>query len=194
VVYDDGGGAAAARAWWVLKWAGIESVRILDGGYPVWAGHGQNETGVPPRRKRKDRGNITLSAGHMPTVEADEVEAFNGIVIDAREAHRYRGEFEPIDPRAGHIPGALNLPVSENFSPSGKIKTEDELQDNFSQAGVSTTSAVAVYCGSGVAATHHVAVLASLGIDAALFPGSWSQWVSDPHREIGRLGPVSGVD
>lgn len=182
VVYDGGSGVGASRAWWVLRWAGVGDVRILNGGYPVWAGHGENETGIPPRRKRKDRGNITLSGGHLPTVEAEDLENFTGVVIDARNGERYRGEFEPVDPVAGHIPQAVNLPYAGNLTSFGLIKPESELRERFAPSGALDASDVAVYCGSGVTATHHVAALASLGVQAALYPGSWSQWITDPNR------------
>lgn len=181
VVYDDAGGAAAARAWWVLRWAGVKDVRILDGGYPAWAGHGRNEVGPMRKLTRKQRGNITLSAGHLPTINADEAADFTGILLDARAPERYRGEFEPMDSRAGHIPGAVNAPSTANLDPSGRIRTESDLRNRFAALGALDTD-VAVYCGSGVTAAHNIAALASLGVEAALYPGSWSQWSADPGR------------
>jgi len=192
VCYDDSDGAGAARAWWVLKWAGVENVRILDGGYRAWAGHGiivsdRYESGRPKRKGRRPRGNVTLSAGHLPTISAQEAAHFPGVLLDARAPMRYRGEFEPLDPRAGHIPGATNAPYTANLTPAGTIRPEQELQNRFHALGALNDDPVAVYCGSGVTAAHNVAALASLGVEAALYPGSWSQWSSDPRRpaEVG---------
>lgn len=193
VTYDDFDGAAAARAWWLLKWAGVENVRILDGGYRAWAGHGvivsdRYESGRPKPKKRHPRGNVTLAAGHMPTITADEAADFAGVLLDARAPERYRGEFEPLDSRAGHIAGAVNAPFTGNVTHVGTIRSEKELRDRFSALGALDGRPVAAYCGSGVTATHNIAVLSSLGVEAALYPGSWSQWSSDPARpaEVGR--------
>jgi|SRR5690625_834232 len=181
VVYDDADGAAAARAWWVLKWAGVTDVRILDGGFRTWAGHGTTVSGPPPKRARKDRGNITLRPGHLPTIGAEEAAHFEGVLLDARAPERYRGEFEPRDPRAGHIPGAVSAPYTANLTPAGLMRPAEELAAKFSALGA-LDGPVAAYCGSGVTAAHHVAALASLGVEASLYPGSWSQWSADPRR------------
>lgn len=183
VVYDDFFGAAASRAWWILKWAGIKNVRILDGGYPTWAGHGRIDTGKRKKLKRKNWGNITLTPGNLPTITADEAERFSGVLVDARAPMRYRGEFEPMDSRAGHIPRALNSPYDHNLTPHGTIRPEAELREKFGAVGALGSDSVAVYCGSGVTATHNIAALASLGVQAALYPGSWSQWSADDTRE-----------
>ncbi len=183
VVYDDAGGAAAARGWWVLKWAGVENVRILDGGFRSWAGHGLTSSGPPPRpRRRRDLGNVTLTPGNMPTITADDAADFDGLLLDARAPERYRGEFEPLDPRAGHIAGAVNAPHTGNLTPAGRILPEKELRERFRGLGALAGRPVAAYCGSGVTAAHNIAALASLGVEAALYPGSWSQWSSDPAR------------
>lgn len=188
VVYDDGDGSGAARAWWLLKWAGVASVRILDGGYRTWAGHGTTVAGPPPRRTRKDRGDITLTPGHMPTITMVEAASFPGVLLDARLPGRYRGEYEPLDARAGHIPGAINTPYTRTLTPSGWLRSRDQLQLIFESAGALADSPVAVYCGSGVSATHTIAALATLGVEAALYPGSWSQWSADPNRPAATTG------
>src|SRR5699024_1626379 len=172
VAYDDSDGAAAARARWLLKWAGVENVRILDGGYRASAGHGvvvsdRYESGRPKPKKRYPRGNLTLTAGRMPTITADEAADFPGLRLDARAPERYRGEFEPFDPRAGHIPGAVNAPFTDNVRPVGTIRGEKELRDRFAALGALDDGPVAAYCGSGVSAAHSIAALASLGVEAA---------------------------
>ncbi|HWS39483.1 MAG TPA: rhodanese-like domain-containing protein [Actinoplanes sp.] len=179
VVYDNSGGLAAARAWWLLRWAGVSDVRILDGGLAAWkaAGHSE-ETGTPTPRPA---GDVVLSAGHLPTLTADEAAALPaaGTLLDARAGERYRGETEPIDPRAGHIPGAINRPTGGNLRDGVPyFRAEEELRERF--AGL--TGPIGVYCGSGVTAAHQIAALATLGIEAALYPGSWSAWSSDPDR------------
>lgn len=190
VVYDDFDGAAAARAWWLLRWAGLSNVRILDGGYRAWAGHGRNEVGPMRRLKRRQRGNIALTPGHLPTITAEEAANYSGLLLDARAPERYRGEFEPLDPRAGHIPGALNAPYAHNLTHDGLIRQEQDLRERFTALGVFDAQKVAVYCGSGVTAAHDIAALASLGVEAELYPGSWSQWSSDPARPA-EVGPRS---
>lgn len=190
VVYDAVGGLSAARAWWLLRWAGLDEVRILDGGLAAWTARGGGvETGdrvVPESR-------ITLSAGHLPVLDADDAADFaaDGVLLDARAGERFRGEVEPVDPRAGHIPGARSAPTVETLGPDGRLLPARALFARFAEVGVSPEHAdpavgarIGVYCGSGVTASHEVAVLASLGIDAALYPGSWSQWSTDPRRPV----------
>lgn len=117
-----------------------------------------------------------MSAGHLPTIELADIATYDGQLVDARASERFRGETEPIDPKAGHIPGALNAPTSENLAPDGTFLPPDELRLLFEKAGIDPDRPVAAYCGSGVTAAHEVAALAIAGIDAALYPGSWSQW------------------
>ncbi|WP_232050726.1 sulfurtransferase [Actinoplanes sp. OR16] len=196
VVYDNSGGLAASRAWWLLRWAGVRDVRILDGGLAAWraAGYAEATGSASPRKP----GDVVLSAGHLPTLTADEAAALpfaassspgdrssagtrpaGGTLLDARAGERYRGEVEPIDPRAGHIPGAISKPTGENLQDGVPyFKTAEALQARFADV----TGRVGVYCGSGVTAAHQIAALATIGIDAALYPGSWSAWSSDPDR------------
>lgn len=176
VVYDDSGNLAAARAWWLLRWVGVRDVRLLDGGLAAW-GDRPKETGpgpqVPP-------GDLVVEPGQLPVLSMDEVAEFSGTLLDARAGERYRGEQEPVDPRAGHIPGAVNAPTSENLTPEGKFLAADELAERFRP--LVGEGPVGVYCGSGVTAAHEIAALAVAGIDAALYPGSWSQWSNHPGR------------
>lgn len=198
VVYDTVGGMSAARAWWLLRWAGLTDVTILDGGLDAWTKQGHSLT---QGFDTVDPTTITLTGGQMPTITTDDAENFpeHGILLDARAPHRYSGEEEPIDPRAGHIPGALNTPTAHFIDEAGHLKPAADLTDILTDAGVidpshadldtdgliaSADQPLAVYCGSGVTAAHAIAVLASLGIEAALYPGSWSQWSHDPHRPV----------
>jgi thiosulfate/3-mercaptopyruvate sulfurtransferase len=182
VVYDASGGLAAARAWWLLRWGGLTDVRILDGGLDAWrrAGGPVEAGDVVP-----EPGHVTLLGGGMPVLTIDEAAALphsGGILLDARAGERYRGEVEPIDPRAGHVPGAVSAPTTENLAANGTFKPRAELAARFAALGVAPGDRVGAYCGSGVTAAHEVAALAVAGIDAALWPGSWSQWSADPGR------------
>ncbi|WP_210583528.1 sulfurtransferase [Streptomyces sp. GESEQ-35] len=182
VVYDDNGNTAAARAWWLLRWAGVERVTLLDGALGAWRAAGlPTETGeseVPAP------GDIVLSPGQLPVLDADAAAevARAGVLLDARAAERYRGENEPVDPRAGHIPGALSAPTGDNLNPDGTFRDVEELAVRFTALGADDATDVAVYCGSGVTAAHQIAALAHAGIPAALYPGSWSAWSADPDR------------
>lgn len=184
VVYDDNGNLAAARAWWLLRWGGHPDVRLLDGGLAAWRDSGMRlSSGDTPVRP----GNVTLQAGSLPVATIDDVAALGSddsraVLVDARAAERYRGEVEPIDPRAGHIPGAISLPTSENIDASGRFRAASELRERFAQAGVTDGSAVVAYCGSGVNAAHEIAALEIAGLSGTLYPGSWSQWSADPAR------------
>lgn len=175
VVHDDNGNLAAARAWWLLRWAGFEDVRLLDGALAAWVASGRPlETGdVSPAP-----GSVTLTAGALPVLELDDVAAFaeSGVLVDARAGERYRGEVEPIDPKAGHIPGSHSAPTTENLTPDGHFLSSTELRERFATLGADGSRPVAVYCGSGVTAAHEIAALTIAGIGAALYPGSWSQW------------------
>jgi thiosulfate/3-mercaptopyruvate sulfurtransferase len=181
VVYDATGGLAAARAWWLLRWAGVGEVTILDGGLAAWTGPLESGEVVP------ESGDVTLTGGGMPVLSADEAAALaggDGVLLDARAAERYRGEVEPVDPRAGHVPGAVSAPTAENLGADGRFRTVAVLSERFAALGVRPGTTVGVYCGSGVTAAHEVAALAEAGIDAALWPGSWSQWSADPTRPV----------
>jgi thiosulfate/3-mercaptopyruvate sulfurtransferase len=184
VVYDDWNRAGSARAWWVLTAAGIPDVRILDGGLAAWAGDLQTGAVTP------EPGDVTVAhddlyAGARKAVTADEA-AGSGLLLDARAPERFRGESEPVDPVAGHIPGAVNMPSTSLLGADGALLADADLTDLFSGRGVGPDADVAVYCGSGVTAAVVIAALASVGVDAALFPGSWSQWSSEPDREVAR--------
>lgn len=179
VVYDEPGSFAAGRAWWVLRWLGLD-VRVLDGGLTAWlASDSPLETGSPVPVATTKVGPLT--PGHLPTLTADEAAAFDGVLIDVRAPERFRGEVEPLDPRAGHIPGAVNRPVGPFWAAEGTLPPAAKLTDLLH---LPAGRPVAVYCGSGVSAAQEVLALASLGIEAALYPPSWSGWSSDPARPV----------
>lgn len=191
VAYDDAGGLAAARAWWLLRWAGVARVQLLDGALAAWRSAGLPlHTGDPAPRPR---GDVRLSPGHLPTLTADEAAdvARAGLLLDARAAERYRGEREPVDPRAGHVPGAVCAPTTDNLDASGAFRPAATLTERFAALGVPRATTVGVYCGSGVTAAHQIAALAVAGFPAALYPGSWSAWSADPERPAA-TGPCPG--
>ena len=190
VVYDDWNRAGSARAWWVLTAAGLANVRILDGGLGAWRSAGLTlETGpVNPQP-----GNVTvlhndLYAGSRLTLTAQQSGAGGVTLLDARAPERFRGEVEPVDRVAGHIPGAHNLPSGALLTDDGTFLGDDALTELLSDRGIDTSGPLGAYCGSGVTASITVAALAAVGYDAALFPGSWSEWSSDPDRLVAR-GP-----
>jgi thiosulfate/3-mercaptopyruvate sulfurtransferase len=181
VVYDDNSNVSAARAWWLLRWGGLRNVRLLDGALAAWrSAGGATQTG----EQVAEPGDVVLSGGHMPVLEIDDAARLgsDGLLLDARAGERYRGEAEPIDSRAGHIPGAVSAPTFENLDGAGAFLRAAELADRFRSLGASDATTIGVYCGSGVSAAHEIAALALAGFDAALYPGSWSQWSADPTR------------
>jgi thiosulfate/3-mercaptopyruvate sulfurtransferase len=195
VVYDDGDSTIAARAWWTLRYFGHDLVQVLDGGYRAWVAAGLPvTTGEPPA----GAGDFTAVPGHLPVLDAAgaaEV-ARSGVLLDARAGERYRGETEPVDPVAGHIPGAVSAPTAANVSADGRFLPPPELRERFTSLGVPAGTDVAIrevgaYCGSGVTAAHEVLALALAGIPAALYVGSWSGWVADTSRPVA-TGPEAG--
>ena len=188
VVYDDFNAAAATRTWWLLTYHGHPDVRVLDGGWPGYvASHAPVEAGAVAATP----GDFEADPGHLPMVDARGAErvARDGVLVDVRAHERFTGETEPIDPVAGHIPGAVNLPYLEvnlHTPPDGvpTFRTGDETASSYARRGVIRDREVGVYCGSGVTATHTVFTLHLLGISAALYPGSWSEWVADPERPV----------
>ena len=183
VVYDDWQGRAAARAWWLLRFHGHSDVRVLDGGWAAW-----RDVGLPVETGSSEAaaGDFTVSADpQMPVVAAADVLDVE-VLIDARAAERYRGEVEPVDAVAGHIPGAVNVPTTENLGDDGRFRSPDELRRVYARVGADRSARVAAYCGSGVTAAHDVLAMEVAGIGAALYPGSWSGWITDPGRPVER--------
>lgn len=204
VVYDEADSLAASRAWWTLRYYGHEQVRVLDGGYRAWVAAdlpvvGGNDAAAP--------GDFTARPGHMPLLGADEAAAHAraGRLLDARAGERYRGEVEPIDPVAGHIPGAISAPTAGNVTGDGHFRSAAELRERFAALGIVDgqepggpglvagpgPAAAGAYCGSGVTAAHEVLALEIAGVPAALYVGSWSHWVTVPARPI-VTGPYPG--
>jgi thiosulfate/3-mercaptopyruvate sulfurtransferase len=180
VVYDDADSIAASRAWWLLRYFGHDQVRVLNGGFRAWTGPVTAEIAVPVT------GDFRASAGHMPLLDAEEAEALGktGLLLDARAGERYRGEVEPIDAKAGHIPGAVSAPSADNVHPDGTFLDPAALASRFSALGAGPGVQAGVYCGSGVTAAHEILAMHLAGLEAALYVGSWSEWITDPIRPI----------
>ncbi|MET8908528.1 sulfurtransferase [Micromonospora sp. NPDC004551] len=185
VVYDGGDGMSAARAWWTLRWAGHRAVRVLHGGFPAWVAAGGPVSTEAPEPAP---GDVAVTPGELPVLDAGKAAglaaADTGVLLDVRAAPRYRGETEPIDPVAGHVPGAVNLPAPE-YVTEGRFPAAEALRERFAAAGVAPGAPVGAYCGSGVTAAQAVLALHLAGRpDAALYVGSWSNWVADPDRPV----------
>jgi thiosulfate/3-mercaptopyruvate sulfurtransferase len=181
VVVYDAGGAAAARAWWLLRYFGHTEVAVLDGGLSAWPG--PLERGAAEIKP----GDFVARPGGMALLDADGAArvAAAGVLLDARAPERFRGEREPIDSIAGHIPGARNRPVADNLVPGGRFRSARELRAEFESLGVRDGVEVGAYCGSGVTAAQEVLALELAGFPAALYAGSWSEWITDPARPVG---------
>lgn len=176
VAYDEQDLAMASRLWWLLRYLGHEKAVVLDGGFTRWQKEGLSVTDEVPTPTSR-----TFVANIQPQmlVSADDVQSRSEVcaLIDSRAAERYRGEIEPLDPKAGHIPGALNYFYKENFHPDGQMRTSDQLQQRFSP--LDQHNQLIVYCGSGVTACVNVLALHQAGrTDAKLYAGSWSDWSS----------------
>lgn len=191
VTYDGGQGGgqgwAAARAWWLLRWAGHERVRVLDGGLAAWPGPLTTDVPRPPA------GDFLPRPGALAVLDAAGAArlAATGVLLDARAPERYRGDVEPIDPVGGHIPGAISAPTSDNVDADGLLRPAAELAARFAALGAARGAEVGAYCGSGVSAAQQVLALSEAGITAALYVGSWSEWTADPTRRVA-TGPTPG--
>ena len=182
VAYDNSGGAQASRAWWTLRWAGLANVRVLDGGYAAWvATNRPSSNHVATRAARA--GDVVLTAGCMPTISGEEAAdlARRSGLLDARPRAAYVGD--PANPGTGHIPGAIHAPAGDNIA-DGKFKPNDELHARFCSLGADGSTKIGVYCGSGNAAAHAVAAMCAVGLEPALYVGSWSAWSADPSRPV----------
>ena len=183
VVYDAGNSMAAARAWWLLRYFGHEQVFVLDGGFSGWLAAGY---AIERGATAAEPGDFVPRAGRMPLLDAAAAAglARAGVLLDARAPERFRGEREPIDLVAGHIPGAVNLPGTELVDGDGRFRGAGELRARFAAAGVRDGLEVGAYCGSGVTAAHEVLALELAGFAGALYVGSWSEWIRDPARPV----------
>ncbi len=187
VAYDDQGGPYAARAWWLLRWLGHADVAVLDGGKGAWRAAGGALVLELPATPAVTA-SYPAAAPAMPTLETDALLAQPGrvCVLDARAAERFRGEVEPLDPVAGHIPGALNRFFKDNLAADGRFKPAAQLRAEFG-ALVTGVTPVVHQCGSGVTACHNLLAMLHAGLEpGALYPGSWSEWCSDPARPVAR--------
>ena len=190
VAYDQANGMFAARVWWMLRWLGHDAVAVLDGGYARWTAEGRPvSTDVPPVESARFEVSRV-----MPTVSATGVSAslprHTLLLIDARAAERFRGDVEPLDPIAGHIPGAMNRPYARNVKPDGTFRPPRELRGEFeAMLHGRPVEDVVHYCGSGVSAAHNVLAMAVAGYPLTrLYPGSWSEWVSARGRPVATGG------
>lgn len=184
VVYDDWRSHAAVRVWWLLGYGGVSDVRVLNGALPAWTASGRELSTGTADVDDTVPGAITLSAGQLPVLTIEQAGALpaSGVLLDARAVERYRGDVEPIDPRAGHIPGAVSAPTAGNLDEQGRFLGAAELRARYEALGVSDVTPVGVYCGSGVTAAHNALALTIAGFRPALFPGSWSSWSN--HDEL----------
>ncbi len=190
VAHDDAQGVQAARAWWLLRWAGFPAgrVAVLDGGFRGWVEAGLPTTAEP---SRPAPGDVTVRPGGMPVLDADEAAtlAHTGVLLDARAPERYRGEQEPVDPKAGHIPGARNAPATDVLGPDGRWLPPAPLAERLAGAMGDGEPEVGAYCGSGATAAALVLAAEHAGLRAperpiGLYVGSWSNWAADPRRPV----------
>lgn len=194
VAYDDGNGAFAARLWWMMRCLGHERVAVLDGGFARWVREGR-PTDVEPPTRTPTTYRAQPDVAQLVPLEALQAHLHDPalLLVDARAADRYRGETEPIDPRAGHIPGAINLPYAENVNGDGTFLPPERLRQRLLAAyGGSAPERTVHYCGSGVTACHNLLAQAVAGLPPGrLYAGSWSQWCADPERpaELGEATP-----
>ena len=184
VAYDAANSQAASRLWWLLTDAGHRSVRVLNGGFAAWRAAGLPTVSGGPRTPQA-LGDFVAHPGSRPQLDAAEVCALLGrpgvpTLVDVRTAERYSGENEPVDPVAGHIPGAINLPWLSHLHADGRFLPPAEIARLYAEAG--GTDGAVLYCGSGITASHSLLALESAGLTAALYPGSWSDWINDPSR------------
>lgn len=185
IAYDAHDGMFAARLWWMMRWVGHSAVAVLDGGLPAWIAHGGS---LATDTVTKLRGTIDATPSLVPTVDANAIAANlaqpSRIVVDARAPDRFRGENETLDPVGGHIPGAKNRFFKDNLQADGRFKSGEQLESEWHAIIVAPEKSV-MQCGSGVTACHNLLALEVAGLKgAALYPGSWSEWCSDPARLV----------
>lgn len=183
VAYDQGPGAHAARLWWMLRWLGHAPVAVLNGGFGAWSGQSRPVTAAvsdaPPASDFSESPALTRE------VAATALPAPDHVVLDAREHQRFIGAQEPIDPVAGHIPGARCAAFADNLGADGRFRSAAELGERFRNLGADDGADTICYCGSGVTAAHNILAMRHAGLpEPALYPGSWSEWIVDPSRPV----------
>lgn len=193
VVYDAANSMAAARARFVLRYFGVENVRVLDGGFAAWQAAGGEvsteelaATDVSAAEPAVGGAAFVPTPGNIQVLDAEGAAeiAAGGVLLDARAPERFAGEVEPMDKVAGHIPGAVNAPTTGNVAADGHFLPADELRERFAALGADGSQPVGAYCGSGVTAAHEALALEIAGVDAVVYVGSWSEWITDPDRPI----------
>lgn len=186
VVYDHHKGLMAARAWWIFKWAGIEDVRILDGGLKAWVDAGEMVVGGPGNFPPTS--TIRPNLGQMPTSNLDEVKSHQGILLDCRERSRFSGQKESLDLKAGHIPGAVNVPSGDMLNDDLTFKDPVEIRRMLAAVGIESGENVIVYSGSGLHSAQMIAAMHHADLPgASLFVGGWSQWAADGSNPVVRV-------
>ena len=187
VIYDDAGGAFAGRMWWMLRWLGHEHVAVLDGGLNSWVKNG-NKLITSPTLFKKSYFEPTINNEMIATLRDVEnaQHVLNTILLDARSKERYEGISDPVDPIAGHVPGAISHPLGTNLDRTGKFKDKEELKHNFDKISHDLKEKEIIsMCGSGITACHNILALEIAGIkNAKLYVGSWSEWITDPNRTV----------
>jgi len=187
VVYDDQSGAIAARLWWMLRWLGHEEVAVLDGGLQAWiaAGGRLEAGGVDWQLATYEPGKVR-SAEVVTTAEIAALDTKRAVLVDARAPARFAGREEPIDPVAGHVPGAVNWPFSSMLDPDGRMQPPERIRERYMAVTDGGTRELVAMCGSGVTACHILLAVATAGLPGRLYAGSWSEWIRDPARPIAR--------
>jgi thiosulfate/3-mercaptopyruvate sulfurtransferase len=187
VVYDDAGGAFASRMWWMLRWIGHDNTAVLDGGWQAWLDSASESSNQEPEALPvSDFDYVALDALAF-IIDVEELDSNKQLLLDAREQKRFDGEMEPIDPVAGHIPGAVCSPISANLDSSGKFKSKAELNEKFNPVvtAAAEQKEIVCYCGSGVSATQNILAMRVAGLEEPrLYVGSWSEWITDPERPV----------
>ena len=192
IVYDDAGGAFAGRLWWMLKWLGHESVAVLDGGLNSWVKNGNSLVTTPTLFEKsyfepKIQTNMIASLADVENAQY----AMDSVLLDARSKERYEGINDPVDPIAGHVPGAISHPLGKNLDRTAKFKSKEELKHNFDKISNDLKDKdIISMCGSGITACHNILALEICGIkNVKLYVGSWSEWITDPNRSIVTIKP-----
>lgn len=187
-LYDDNGGASAARMWWMLQWIGHKNAAVLNGGWQAWTAAGMPVTDLVPAPRASSNFDYFALRSPATLITASQVDGRNQFLLDARDLPRFRGDVEPIDPVAGHIPGAVCSPFSANLDANGMFKTTEALREKFAGADRFDRPTVC-YCGSGITACHNILAMTIAGMPMpALYAGSWSEWITNPARPVAK-GP-----